>query len=239
MDLGYLCKDTIYRYIHSRVFDDLRPVHLPEKGKRKHPIRETESEKKDPRYGTSIEYRPPEIASRSTFGHWEIDTVIGQNKGPGQAFLVLTERLTSAELVFKLPAKDVASVVSVFDTLSRRCDFPGIFRSFTMDNGVEFAAADRLELDPRGKRRTSCFYCHPYCSSERGINENANRLIRRWYPKGQSLASVTASDCRSLSRWMNTYPRKRLGWKTPAEAFKMACADLNIEISPYLSQFLS
>lgn len=239
-DLGYLSKDTIYRYIHRHVLDDLHPRHLPEKGIRKHPRKSTFKIRDSlHKLGTSIDCRPAAVSDRETFGHWEMDTVIGKSKGTDQAFLVMTERLTSAELVFKLHTKEAASVVSVVDHLSRHCKFPEIFRSITMDNGTEFSRSDRLEFTKNGKRRTYCYYCHPYCSSERGINENANRLIRRWYPKGMSLASVTGSDCLRLSQWMNTYPRKRLGWKTPSEAFRMACAELNIEISPYLLQFLS
>ena len=83
------------------------------------------------------------------------------------------------------------------------------------------------------------YYCHPFTSCERGSNENANRMIRRWFKKGRSLASVTQEDCTAVARWMNTYYRASLGWKTPAEAFKDACAAEGIKISPYLSQFLS
>lgn len=237
-ELGYLCEDTIYRYIHRRIFDTLRPSHLPEHGIRKHPRHDDKHENKK-RLGTSIEQRPQAIGSRNTFGHWEMDCVIGKSKGTDQAMLVLTERLTRAELVFKLPRKDSASVVDVVDQISRRCSFRKIFRSITMDNGSEFAASRRLERTASGKRRTHCYYCHPYTSCERGSNENANRLIRRWYPKGRSLAAVTGADCLRLSRWMNTYPRQLLGWKTASEAFQEACARENIKISPYLLQFLS
>lgn len=108
-----------------------------------------------------------------------------------------------------------------------------------MDNGVEFSNAHRLENSPTGYRRTYCYYCHPFTSCERGSNENANRMIRRWFKKGRSLAAVTQADCIAVSRWMNTYYRASLGWKTPAEAFKSACAAEGIKISPYLSQFLS
>ena len=217
---------------------DARPSDLPEHGIRKHPWKQ-DKQKKPARHGTSIEQRPKIIAERSTFGHWEMDSVVGKKQGIGESIVVMTERLTRMELIFKVPRKDAASVVAVLDHLQRRSDFRHIIKSITMDNGVEFSNAHRLEHSPTGYRRTYCYYCHPFTSCERGSNENANRMIRRWFKKGRSLAAVTQADCIAVSRWMNTYYRASLDWKTPAEAFKSACAAEGIKISPYLSQFLS
>ena len=236
-DLGYLCEDTIYRYLRRGLLD-ARPSDLPEHGIRKHPWKNN-VQKKPPRHGTSIELRPRIISDRSTVGHWEMDSVIGKIKGQGESIIVMTERMTRLELIFKVPRKDSASVVAVLDHLQRRSDFRRIFKSITMDNGSEFSDSHRLEHSSVGRRRTYCYYCHPFTSCERGSNENANRMIRRWLKKGHSLAAVTQADCTALSRWMNTYYRASLGWKTPAEAFKDACAAEGIKISPYLSQFLS
>ena len=239
-DLGYLCEDTIYRYLRRGLLD-ARPSDLPEHGIRKHPWKkdDDEKDKRKSRFGTSIECRPQIISNRSTFGHWEMDSVIGKAKGQGESIIVMTERMTRLELIFKVPRKDSASVVAVLDHLQRRSDFRHIFKSITMDNGSEFSDSCRLEHSPAGRRRTYCYYCHPFTSCERGSNENANRMIRRWFKKGRSLASVTQADCTAVARWMNTYYRASLGWKTPAEAFKDACASEGINISPYLSQFLS
>lgn len=236
-DLGYLCEDTIYRYLRRGLLRAC-PSDLPEHGIRKHPWKVDGTVKK-PRYGTSIELRPQVISDRSTFGHWEMDSVIGKSKGMGESLIVMTERLTRAELIFKAPRKDAASVVAVLDRLQRCSDFRHIFKSITMDNGVEFSNSYRLEHSPAGKRRTYCYYCHPFTSCERGSNENANRMIRRWFKKGRSLAAVTQADCIAVARWMNTYYRASLGWKTPADAFRDACLAEGINISPYLSQFLS
>ena len=237
-DLGYLCEDTIYRYIHRRIFTTLRPSHLPDKGIRKHPHK-TKPKRPKKQVGTSIEKRPSEVAARNTFGHWEMDSVVGKIRGTDQSILVMTERLTRTELCFKLPRRDSASVVDVLDYISRRCSFSRIFKTITMDNGAEFSNVRRLERTPSGRRRTRCYYCHPYCSSERGSNENANRLVRRWFKKGRSLSAVGNAECLQVARWMNTYPRQVLGWKTPSEVFCEACAAEGVKISPYLSQFLS
>lgn len=240
-DLGYLCEDTIYRYIHRRIFEKLRPSHLPEKGIRKHPWPDQKKKrnKRKSRSGTSIECRPAQISARNTFGHWEMDCVVGRSKGLDQSVLVLTERLTRTELCFKLPRKDSTSVVEIIDDLSRRCSFSRIFKSITVDNGAEFCNYKRMEHTQSGRRRTRCYYCHPYSSYERGSNENANRLVRRWFKKGSSLAAVGNAECLQVARWMNAYPRKVLGWKTASEVFQAACAEEGIKISPYLSQFLS
>lgn len=237
-DLGYLCKDTIYRYIQRRIFPSLRPSHLPERGIRKRCYEKVKKERKN-RYGVSIDARPAAVADRNTFGHWEMDCVIGKGSGRSESVLVMTERLTRTELMFKLPAKDSASVVSVLDRLTWCCSFPKIFKSITMDNGSEFSAVDLMEFTSAGTRRTYCYFCHPYTSCERGSNENANRLVRRWFPKHRSLKAVTDADCRRVARWMNQYPRGVLGWKTASEAFREACMAEGINISPYLSQFLS
>lgn len=144
-----------------------------------------------------------------------MDSVVGKKQGIGESIVVMTERLTRMELIFKVPRKDAASVVAVLDHLQRRSDFRHIFKSITMDNGVEFSNAHRLENSPTGYRRTYCYYCHPFTSCERGSNENANRMIRRWFKKGRSLAAVTQADCIAVSRWMNTYYRASLAGKRP------------------------
>jgi len=235
---AYLCKDSIYRYIHRKYFDRLRASHLPMKGIRRAP-KERKKRNTQPRYGNSIEKRPLSVASRDTFGHWEMDSVVGSRSGVGETLLVLTERKTRFELIFKVPSKESASTVSVLDYLQRRCAFRQIFKTITMDNGVEFANSRRLERDKSGRRRTYCFYCHPYTSCERGSNENNNRLIRRWFRKGQSLRNVTQGDAVRVARWMNNYPRAILGWKTATENFISCCEAEGIKISPYFSQFLS
>ena len=167
--------------------------------------------------GLSIEQRPCEINSRSTFGHWEMDSVIGKSRGKGQSVLVLTERLTRYELVFKVSDKTAATTnLIVESTLSK---FPkGTFKSITVDNGAEFAAAYALPLP--------VYYCHPFRSSERGSNENANRLIRRYFRKGESLAHRTQKDCDIVARAINSMHRKVLGYRTAEEVFREHLATL-------------
>ncbi len=203
---------TLYRYIDCGLyFPRLTNSHLPEKPKRcqrgYNKVRAAHAPK-----GTSIERRPKEINDRSTWGHWEMDTIIGKAKGKGQAALVLTERMTNYELIFKLKDKTARSVVSTLSKLSRHCDFKNIFKSITVDNGSEFQDCEGME-----RLHTKIYYCHPYTSCERGRNERMNRMIRRYFPKGSDFSELKQKDCTRVQDTLNNYPRRSLGGKTPLE----------------------
>lgn len=209
---------TLYRYIENGYIPGVTSVDLLEKPKRK-PRRKSVQLASRPPKGTSIERRPQEIDSRHTFGHWEMDTVIGKTKGKKQAVLVLTERKTRYEIIVKLWDKSTKSVIRALDyTLSK---YPhGIFKTITVDNGSEFQDCYRMEHDKHGNKRLQVYYCHPYSSSERGSNERANRIIRRFFPKGHSFVKYTSKDCQNVADWMNNYPRKILDYSTPAQLFQ-------------------
>jgi hypothetical protein len=94
-------------------------------------------------------------------------------------------------------------------------DFYDTFKSITVDNGCEFADYEGLERSCRRKqKRTKLYYCHPYSPHERGSNENMNRIIRRFFPKGTNFDEVQLCEVRVAEEWMNNYPRKILGWKS-------------------------
>ena len=206
---------TLYRYIDSGLyFPNLTNVHLPEKvipEKRAYQVVRAAHHPK----GSSIGKRPEEINRRTTWGHWEMDTVIGQAEGKKQVILVLTERLTSYELIFKLNDKTAHSVVSTLSKLSRRCSFPQTFQTITVDNGGEFQDCKGME-----RLKTKIYYCHPYTSSERGQNERMNRMIRRFFPKGSDFSKLTQKDCDRVADYLNHYERKSLGGKTPLELWQ-------------------
>ena len=87
--------------------------------------------------------------------------------------------------------------------------FSQIFKSITVDNGGEFADWEGIEKScKRRKNRTTLFYCHPYSSYERGSNENQNKLVRRFYPKGTDFTKVKPADIKRLEKWINNYPRE-------------------------------
>lgn len=106
-------------------------------------------------------------------------------------------------------------------------DFYSMFQSITVDNGCEFQDYDGMEKACRRKgKRTTVYYCHPHAPHERGSNENMNRIIRRFFPKGTNFDEVPISEIRRAEEWMNNYPREVLGWKTAAtllRSYMSAC----------------
>ena len=166
--------------------------------------------------GKSIDVRPKEANSRETFGHWEIDTIIGKKSGDN-VILTLTERKTRYEIMFLLDAKDSHSVNSALTKLKEIYGdkLANIFKSITSDNGTEFS---RLE-DTFKEYGTQVYYTHPYSSWERGTNERHNGLIRRFIPKGKEIKQLPKSTIERVQNWLNTLPRKILNYKTPEEYF--------------------
>jgi len=186
-----ICQSTLYNYIYrGDVFLTLTPEHLREKGKR-HTEHHKGSGKKAARAprGESIERRPDEIMDREEFGHWEMDCVVG-TVGSKRTLLVLTERMTRTGIIMPMRDHTAASVVRALNRLERKYekDFHRLFKSITVDNGSEFSNCDGMEKSCRHKgKRTRLYYCHPYSAYERGSNENMNRMIRWFFPKGDQL----------------------------------------------------
>lgn len=211
-----ICESTLYNYIYrGDVFLVLAPEHLHEKGRR-HYTEQCHKEAARAPQGESIERRPPEIRKRTTFGNWEMDSVMGA-QGTTKTLLVLTERLSRDGILILLPDHTSNSVVKALDKLERKYgkDFYEIFKTITVDNGSEFADCEGLERSCRRKRkRTKLYYCHPYSPHERGSNENMNRIIRRFFPKGTNFDEVQLCEVRVAEEWINNYPRKILGWKS-------------------------
>lgn len=164
----------------------------------------------------SIEYRPKEANSRNIYGHWEGDLVVGK-QGTKTVLFTLTERMTRQEIIIKLPNKETRTIAKALDKIERRYGgkFYKAFKSITFDNGVEFMGYKGLEKSClRKKERTSVYYAHPYCSGERGSNENNNRLIRRFIPKGMDMTNIKISKIKEIEDWINNYPRAMFDYKS-------------------------
>ena len=87
--------------------------------------------------------------------------------------------------------------------------------TITTDNGLEFAQHQTIAK----KLKCDYYFCHPYSSWERGLNENINGLIRQYIPKSSSFENLTPQDIKRIENRLNHRPRKSLGWKTPYEVF--------------------
>ena len=224
-----ICVVTFYSYITKGVFLHLTNKDLPEKTRRKKNHKKKVRRQKKDSAGTSIEQRPEEIESREEFGHWEMDSVVGPQGKSKATILTLTERKTRNEITLKMPDKGADNVVKALDRLEDKWGplFPQVFKTITVDNGTEFAFWKALEKSKNGDmKRTSLYYCHAYCSSERGTNENLNRMVRRKVPKGTNFDDIPDEEIESIAEWMNSYPRKILGYHTAGEIFEQEVAKL-------------
>lgn len=226
---------TIYKYIKKGLFLHITQVDLPRRGRRKHSYKKVKTKKDQARAsaGESIERRPPEVMNRKEFGHWEMDTVYSKKNSTSRALLVLTERKTRKEIIIAIPNRKAETIVKAIDALERKLGavaFRKIFKSVTVDNGSEFAAAEELERSAINKTipRTAVYFCHPYSSWERGSNENANIMIRRKHPKGTDFAKVSAAEIKATETWINNYPRKILGYKSSEIMFRECLRELGI-----------
>ena len=153
---------------------------------------------------------------RTEYGHWEMDSVVGSRKRGSAALLVLSERKSREEIILKMKDKSQKSVISKLNKLERKYkkDFKRKFKTITVDNGAEFLNHEMMESSVRNKeKRTEIYYAHPYSSWERGTNENTNKLIRRFIPKGVDIGEYTDSEVERIQHWINNYPRRIFGYR--------------------------
>jgi len=209
MERTSISKWTLYSYIHKGVFLSLTMKDCPQGGVQKIKYKKVKRAKRPPK-GDSIEKRPAEVDTRETFGHWEMDTVVSAKDTSLKRLLVLSERKTKQEIIVLINNGEAASVVAAINRIESKLGrehFKKIFRTITVDNGLEFADCDGIQKGNGEDERTHIYYCHPYRSGERGLNENTNRLIRRHWPKGTSFEAITETQVQRVEDWINNYPR--------------------------------
>jgi IS30 family transposase len=167
--------------------------------------------------GPSIDDRPKEIETRKTIGHWEGDSIISKKSKVGLNTLV--ERKTGLVLITKISDRTAENtkeaVIKRLSVLPKK-----VRKTLTSDNGTENFEYDKVQTEID----ILWFFAHPYHSWERGINENTNGLIRWYFPKGTDFATISDEAIKAVETALNNRPRKRLGWKTPLEAFNESVA---------------
>jgi IS30 family transposase len=158
-----------------------------------------------------IDNRPAYVERRAQVGHVEADTIVGPRHA--SAILTVVDRksgyLWAALLAERTAIAANAAMVALLGPIAHR------LRTVTTDNGGEFALHERLDA------RLGCtsYFCDPYCSWQRGTNENTNGLIRQFLPKSRDLSTVTHDELNMIVNTINHRPRKRLGFKTPHQVF--------------------
>jgi len=158
-----------------------------------------------------IDARPAEVAERKRIGDWEADTIISQGKQ--QAIVTLTERKSRLTLLKKVNDRTAKTVSQAMIDLLR--PFAAQTLTITCDNGKEFTEhrkiAEALQAD--------VYFAHPQSAWERGSNENANGLIRQYFPKGTNFSDLTDEEITRVEMRLNHRPRKCLGLSSPYMVF--------------------
>ncbi len=221
-----ICRGTLYNYIYKKVLKGVKRSDLPYNKKPSKKRSEPRRASYKGKGAKTIDERPKAVTKRNLYGDWELDTVVGAKGKSVECFLVFTERAYRDEIIRKIPNRQKASVVSVLDSLERKMGterFKQTFRTITCDNGVEFADYEAMELSINGKeKRTSVYFCHPYRSGERGSNENNNKFIRRFAPKGCMIENYSEADVQRIEDYINNYPRKMFGGLSSNEMKRQA-----------------
>lgn len=200
-----ICTSTFYHYIHQNKVS-IKPLNLPRMASRKikkdHKSYIPKNQK-----GTSIEQRPQEIESREEFGHWEGDLVVGPREASKGAYLTLIERKTRFYYMLPISSKSSKKVLMQINKLNK----------FYM------------EKKPGTKnKRTSIYFAHPYCSCERGSNENCNGLLRYFIKKGTDINSIPKEITVDINNKINLKKRKILGYLPAESLFLNELAQLNV-----------
>jgi len=215
--------EAIYQFVYAQIYrggngkvkkgcEDLRPF-LPrrhtrraKKGFRK--AQKIERNEKLP----SIEQRPKIVDKRSRIGDWEDDLLV--SRASNACIKSINERKSG--VVFFGKTKDKTSVAGDSVLVKKLSVIPQEYRkTLTRDRGTENRAWEYVEK----ALGVEVFLAHAYCSWERGSNENCNGLLRRYFPKGTDWGKISDEEITRAEYLINTRPRKRLGWKTPAEVF--------------------
>lgn len=164
----------------------------------------------------SIRERPASAEDRAVPGHWEGDLLCGS----ANSYLVtLVERHSRYVMLAKIANRDSRSVVNALIEQARNLPHE-LYRSLTWDRGTEMAEHKRFTL----ATDVSVYFCDPQSPWQRGSNENTNRLLRQYFPKGTDLSVHSQERLNEVASELNQRPRKTLGYQTPAERFDACVA---------------
>ena len=159
----------------------------------------------------SISERPSIVDKKIRIGDFEIDTIIG--KGKQGAITTIVDR-ASAFVKISIPTTKRAEDIEN-ETIRLLAPYREITHTITSDNGLEFSNHKAIS----SSLACNYYFCHPYSSWERGLNEYTNGLIRQYFPKGSSFKNISAKNIQEVEDKLNHRPRKTLGWRTPYEVF--------------------
>jgi IS30 family transposase len=213
LDYGYkiISHESIYRFIYDPENKDKKLwEYLTRKQRKRYKKYGRKTQRTRIPNRVSIHTRGKRIDNRKQFGHWESDSIIGQQT---KSKVIHTEverktRYLSAVIINSKSATDtIDAQKKIFTRLPAK--------TVTMDNGTEFVKHEELN-----KMNIKTFFADPYCSGQRGTNENTNGLIRRYLPKKTNFKNLTQEDLDDIVWEINNRPRKVLQFSTPFEALQ-------------------
>ena len=193
---------------------------LPRKGKPYKPKGASEA-------GTHLIPNRTDISERATIvdlnteiGHWEGDTVYGQDG----YFVTMVERVSKLFLTCRVKNKSKKAVTKALKSMLK--PYKSICKTITFDNGGEFAGHQEVS------KYLNCkvYFAKPYHSCQRGLNENSNGLLRRFFPKGMKISGLSKKSIQDVQLLLNTRPRKALKFLSPYEFLTGESVSLIAEI---------
>ena len=164
----------------------------------------------------SISERPAEVEDRAVPGHWEGDLLSGSKNS---YIVTLVERHTRYVMLAKIPSRDTNTVVKALIKQSKKLP-DELYKSLTWDRGKELTDHKRFTM----ATDIAVYFCDPQSPWQRGSNENTNRLLRQYFPKGTDLSVHSQARLNYVARELNERPRETLGFRTPKEKFQACVA---------------
>ena len=164
----------------------------------------------------SIRERPASVEDRAIPGHWEGDLICGSNNS---FIATLVERHTRYVMLAKVPGKETETVINALIKQAKKLPNE-LYKSLTWDRGSEMSDHQRFTL----ATDIQVYFCDPKSPWQRGSNENTNRLLRQYFPKGTDLSVHSQAKLNAVARQLNERPRKTLGFDTPVEQFNACVA---------------
>ncbi|HBC3474275.1 TPA: IS30 family transposase [Vibrio parahaemolyticus] len=204
-------ESTIYRYIWAdraqggELYKDLPHSGKPYKRKLGSGTNSTIKNR------VGIEERTDVADEKTELGHFEIDTIVG--KGHGSYLLTVVDKASKSTCIRKMPNKKAETVIETFIDILNTTFYD--FKTITSDNGTEFAGHEAI-AEATG---ADFYFARPYRSSDRGLNEHTNGLIRRFLPKGTDFNEVSEQEVADIEHILNTRGRASLGYYSPNDVF--------------------